>query len=425
MIVEFIQRSSAANRLRFQVVAALICALLPYIARYWLPFVEPSAQILLVSLIGGVAASLLGMFFTRNIGGYPGVEGSAYIFPSFCASFGFILSIFFFFRIDYSRSLFLTCFILNLVVFYALYFLAQRTHRLSVGVVPGGDTSRLLAIEHIRWLPLETVDANVSGLSAIAVDLRMDLSDEWSQRLADFALAGLPVYHSKHLQESLTGRVELEHLSENSFGTLSPVSAYMTFKHAADWLVALVAAIILMPVLLLISLLIMLDSNGPPIFRQRRIGYRGRPFIVWKFRTMTATDVGNADTSNARSAAMTSSNDMRITKLGRFLRTSRLDELPQIFNILKGEMSWIGPRPEAEVLSQWYEAEITFYRYRHIVRPGISGWAQVSQGHVAEVDAVRDKLYYDFYYIKHFSPWIDILIVVRTIRTMLTGFGAR
>src|SRR3546814_15010715 len=103
----------------------------------------------------------------------------------------------------------------------------------------------------------------------------------------------------------------------------------------------------------------------------------------------------------------------------RFLRQSRLDELPQIINVLKGEMSWIGPRPEAEVLSQWYEAEIPFYRYRHIVRPGMSGWAQVNQGHVVEVGAVRDKLYYDFYYIKHFSPWIDILIVARTIRTVL------
>jgi lipopolysaccharide/colanic/teichoic acid biosynthesis glycosyltransferase len=88
-------------------------------------------------------------------------------------------------------------------------------------------------------------------------------------------------------------------------------------------------------------------------------------------------------------------------------------------------MSWIGPRPEAAVLSRWYEDEIPFYRYRHIVRPGIAGWAQVCQGHVADVHEVRSKLQYDFYYIKQYSPWIDLLIVVRTIRTMMTGFGAR
>lgn len=425
MIVEFMQRTSAANRLRFQVAGALGCALLPYLVRPLLPIVDPSATILLISLIGGVVASLLGMLFTRSIGGYPGAEGSAYIFPSFCISFGIILAIFFFFRIDYSRSLFLICFILNIILFYSLYFFTQRSNQLSVGVVLVGDTSRLLSVKNVHWVPLDTVDADVSGLSAIAVDLRTDLPDEWDSRLADFALAGLPVYHSKHLQESLTGRVELEHLSENSFGSLSPVSAYMTFKHTADWLTALMAVILLLPVLLMISLLIILDSPGSPIFRQRRIGYRGRPFVVWKFRTMSVAATDPSDSGDARTAAMTSANDMRITRVGRFLRRSRLDELPQIINILKREMSWIGPRPEAEVLSQWYEAEIPFYRYRHIVRPGLSGWAQVSQGHVAEVDAVRDKLYYDFYYIKHFSPWIDILIIARTIRTMLTGFGAR
>ena len=107
------------------------------------------------------------------------------------------------------------------------------------------------------------------------------------------------------------------------------------------------------------------------------------------------------------------------------LRRSRIDELPQIINILRGEISWIGPRPEALPLSRWYQSEIPFYRYRHIVRPGITGWAQVSQGHVLEIEDVMKKLSYDFFYISNFSPWIDLLIVVRTIKTMLTGFGSR
>src|SRR5690606_35231499 len=124
-------------------------------------------------------------------------------------------------------------------------------------------------------------------------------------------------------------------------------------------------------------------------------------------------------------AAITRDDDRRIPRVGRFLRKSRLDELPQLINVLKGEMSWIGPRPEALVLSQWYEREIPFYPYRHVVRPGISGWAQVHQGHVADVEDVTDKLHFDFYYIKHFSLWIDLIIVGRTIKTMLTGFGAR
>ena len=128
---------------------------------------------------------------------------------------------------------------------------------------------------------------------------------------------------------------------------------------------------------------------------------------------------------DARHAAMTGKDDDRITRAGAFLRRTRLDELPQIFNVLKGQMSWIGPRPEAEVLSLWYTGELPFYRYRHVVKPGVSGWAQVNQGHVAEVDEVHTKLQYDFYYIKYFSPWLDLLILIRTIKTMLTGFGSR
>ena len=122
---------------------------------------------------------------------------------------------------------------------------------------------------------------------------------------------------------------------------------------------------------------------------------------------------------------MTKDGDNRITPFGRFLRRYRVDETPQIFNILKGEMSWIGPRPEAVTLSKWYEEELAFYPYRHVVRPGISGWAQVNQGHVTSPREVLGKLHYDFFYIKYLSPWLDLLIAIRTFRTVLRGFGAR
>jgi len=152
------------------------------------------------------------------------------------------------------------------------------------------------------------------------------------------------------------------------------------------------------------------------------MGYRGKPFTMYKFRTMDARFDRESD---PRHAAMTLDGDNRVTRPGRFLRRYRIDELPQIINIFKGEMSWIGPRPEAVALSKWYEAELPFYRYRHIVRPGITGWAQVKQGHVAAVDEVQYKLHYDFYYIKNFSFWLDLLIIAGTIRTIFNGFGAR
>jgi lipopolysaccharide/colanic/teichoic acid biosynthesis glycosyltransferase len=122
---------------------------------------------------------------------------------------------------------------------------------------------------------------------------------------------------------------------------------------------------------------------------------------------------------------ITAEGDPRVTRVGARLRRSRLDELPQIFNILAGQMSWIGPRPEPEGLSPLFVSSIPFYRYRYVVKPGITGWAQVNQGYVSGVDQIALKLQYDFYYIKNFSAWLDVLIFFKTLKTMFTGSGSR
>jgi lipopolysaccharide/colanic/teichoic acid biosynthesis glycosyltransferase len=251
-------------------------------------------------------------------------------------------------------------------------------------------------------------------------DFSAEIPAEWEALLADAALEGRMVYQVKQLFESLTGRVSIEHLSENSFGSLVPARGYFHLKTLADLMLALLVLPVALPVMAGIALAIRLDGPGPVLFRQRRVGQAGKYFDMLKFRTMVQRDA-NGD----RDEAITNHGDARVTKIGVRLRRSRLDELPQIFNIIAGQMSWIGPRPEAEVLSVWYTSELPFYRYRHVVKPGISGWAQVNQGHVAEVNEVHRKLQYDFYYIKYFSPWLDVLILFRTIKTMLTGFGSR
>lgn len=398
--------------------------LLQYVAI--ITFSQPAmdrADLIYTTAFGCAMATLFGIFLIKGVGQYPGVEETSYIIPGFCASYGSLLLVYVLGRFEYSRIFISSSFIVNVAGFILLYSFFRHRRRMCIGLVPEGEFAPLLGVDGVEWKALDAPDANVTGLDAISVDLRSDLSDEWERRLAQFALQGLPVYHSKHLLESLTGKVAIEHLSENSFGTLSPLYAYMRIKRVIDFVAAVAALILLLPLLLVIGLLIRLDSPGPALFRQVRIGYQGRPFRVFKFRTMTAASGETA--RDAIEAAKTKDSDQRITRLGGFLRRSRLDELPQILNVIKGEMSWIGPRPEAEVLSRWYEDEIPFYRYRHIVRPGITGWAQVNQGHVSEVSDVTAKLHYDFYYIKNFSPWIDLLIVMRTIRTMLTGFGAR
>lgn len=374
--------------------------------------------------IGCVFASIVGYLIANSISRYPGTDKLSYIVPGFCVSFGILLILLIFLRIPYSRILLTGSFIINIVVFLSLTAFSRRRSKLRIGVVCQGQYRELPSANNIEWNLLEDSESSIDGLDAISVDLWSNISDAWERQLAVYALRGIPVYHLKHLKESLTGKVEIERLSENNFGTLSPLYAYMSIKHLIDWFAAFCACIVFSPVFLVIALAIRFDSPGPIIFRQKRIGYQGRTFQVFKFRTMTADNQKNDDRA-ARDAAMTKDGDRRITRLGRVLRKSRIDELPQILNILRGEMSWIGPRPEAEVLSRWYEAEIPFYRYRHIVRPGITGWAQVHQGHAAEVTEVREKLNFDFYYIKNYSPWIDIIIVARTIKTMASGFGAR
>ncbi|WP_445191786.1 sugar transferase [Sphingomonas sp. Tas61C01] len=400
----------------------LVAAMLPYIARWLTLGPDPYLVPLHLTLAGSIVAIFTGTWLFRSITTYPGTEASTYILPSFSVTYGVLAMVFILSRIEYNRLLLFAGYALSLLWFYYVMGVLRRRQSLRIGVVAMDARHVFPAMSGVQWIPVEPDAGQILNLDAITTDLRQDLPDEWDRKLTDFALAGVPVYHFKHLVESLTGRVELEHLSENSFGSLSPVSAYMALKHWIDWIVAAAVGVLLMPAFLVLAIAIKAGSPGPALFRQTRIGYRGQPFTLFKFRSMR---MAPPEAGDSRQLAMTQSDDQRIFRLGRFLRKSRIDELPQLINVLRGEMSWIGPRPEVVVLSQWYESEIPFYRYRHIVRPGIAGWAQVSQGHVAEVDDVRSKLHYDFYYIKHFSLWIDMLIVVRTIRTMISGFGSK
>jgi lipopolysaccharide/colanic/teichoic acid biosynthesis glycosyltransferase len=410
-------------RWRYQLGGCLLfAAFLPYLVR-WLTLTSTDFLLPLhLTLAGNVVAIFVGTWLFRSITTYPGAEASTYILPVFSTAFGCLLIIFILARLDYNIPVLVAGYFVSLCWFYWIMGVLRRRQSLRIGVVAVEQRYALPQTRNVEWVRIELGTDDFLQLDAIATDLRNDLSDEWDRRLTDFALAGIPVYHFKHLVESLTGRVELEHLSENSFGSLAPVSAYMTFKHWVDWTVALVVGAALIPVFIVTAIAIRWSSPGPALFRQTRIGYRGQPFTLYKFRTMR---IPTGEAGDHRSLAMTQADDQRIFPLGKFLRKARLDELPQIINVLRGEMSWIGPRPEVVVLSQWYEGEIAFYRYRHIVRPGIAGWAQVSQGHVSEVDDVRSKLHYDFYYIKNFSLWLDILIVMRTVRTMITGFGSK
>ncbi len=373
------------------------------------------------ALAGNVIAIVIAFWARLSVETYPGIRRSYVILPSALTGHGIVVVWFLLTRFPYDRLGLLLGFLLHVLWLYVLYMWAERQTKTSIAVVPFGSTDKLLAIDDVRWVSLKRPNlADTRSCEAIVADFSSELPDEWEAFLADAALAGKVVYQRKQLAESLTGRVELEHLSENSFGSLVPVRSYFYLKSTIDFAFAFLLLPVVLPLMAVIAIAIRLDSKGTILFRQNRVGHAGKNIVVNKFRTMRAIEV-----EDERQAAMTTEGDFRVTRVGRTLRKLRLDELPQIFNILKWEMSWIGPRPEAEVLSVWYTSELPFYRYRHVVKPGISGWAQVNQGHVAEIEDVHRKLQYDFYYIKYFSPWLDMLIFLRTIKTMLTGSGAR
>jgi len=366
-------------------------------------------------------AIVIAFWMRLSIETYPGIRRSYVIFPAALTGHGLVLTWFALTRYPYDRVALGAGFFLHIFWLYVLYVFSQRNIRRRIAVVPYGEIRRLFSIDQIDWLLLSRARLHdTRACSAIVADFSADMPNEWESFLADAALDGRIVYQVKQLWESLTGLVEIERLSENSFGSLVPARGYFHLKAVIDFAFALLVLPVALPVMSLIAIAIRLDSEGPVLFCQQRIGHSGKLITVYKFRTMRVVDV-----EDERRAAMTGKGDHRITRVGAVLRKLRVDELPQIFNILKWQMSWIGPRPEAQILSNWYTSEIPFYRYRHVVKPGISGWAQVNQGHVAEVGEVNRKLQYDFYYIKYFSPWLDILIVFRTLKTMLTGWGAR
>lgn len=411
-------------RARYQISFGIIFAIvLPMLIRYvatGISFTQPTQYI---TAIGGIMALFLGYLSYKRIHIFPGIASGGYIITAFTATFALLAVFLFMLRLDYSRVQFLSSYLLTLALFASIHLKFVVRRSILLGVIPKGATHALPQVEHVIWLKLHGAGERIPPLHGVVADLNADHSDEWKTQIADFALQGTPVYHVKEAVEQLTGRVEIAHLSENTLGAVNPNDMYLKIKGVFDAIFAASVLIVLAPVMAVIAILVRLDSPGPALFRQERTGFRAQPFTVYKFRSMRVAN-GN-EAASARAQAMTQDKDPRITKVGALLRRTRLDELPQLFNVVRGEMSLIGPRPEAIALTKWYEEEIPFYHYRHIIKPGLTGWAQVNQGHVADVNDVREKLNLDFYYVKNFSMWLDLLIVLRTVQIMTTGYGAR
>ena len=369
------------------------------------------------TVIGTSAALLLGAYLRRRMAVYPGTGTLSVVLPAFASAYGLVIFAFFFLRLEYARFPFASSFALATLLFGAFSLVEPRLRRDRFLLLPFGDCRQLLARPEADWTVAASARQLPSGITGVVADLHAEMPSDWERLLSRAALAGLPVYHWKQVAESISGTVDIQRMAENNLGSLLPSSAYLRLKRLIDVLLVLVTLPVTLPVAATAAIGILICDGRPILFRQVRVGFHGDRFVMLKFRTMCR----GAESGKP----FTLENDDRITHLGRLLRRFRIDELPQIVNILRGEMSWIGPRPESLGLAEWYDREVPFYSYRHIVRPGITGWAQVHQGNVAEVQAATAKLRYDFYYIKYFSPWLDILVASKTIPTLMTGYGSR
>jgi sugar transferase (PEP-CTERM system associated) len=267
---------------------------------------------------------------------------------------------------------------------------------------------------------LETI-VQEQGINRVVISLMERRGRMPIRQLLHLKFAGVRVEEAHSVLERMIGRIVLEHLSP-SWLILSDgfrKSRWLTWtKRLLDIVVSLIALLICLPLFAVVVVAILVESGGPILFRQERTGLRGRPFNMLKFRSM----YNDAEKEGPQWAA---TQDSRITRVGRWIRKYRIDELPQVINVLRGEMSIVGPRPERPHFVSMLEEEIPLYTLRHSVRPGITGWAQVRYQYGASVEETKTKLEYDLFYIKHLSIMLDLAVLFETLKVMLSGRGAK
>jgi sugar transferase (PEP-CTERM system associated) len=307
----------------------------------------------------------------------------------------------------------------------------ERAQRLLNGLRQRSE----LGIEVVGWtgniegeLTRKTVAAHLVGVARgrgvhrviVAMpDRRGTLPVE---ELLDLRLAGVKVEEATSWLEKISGRIEVEQLYPSwlIFAEGFRFSSFFRLvRRVLNFSVALIGLVIALPLVSFIVLAVRLGSPGPALYRQQRVGRGGSTFYCYKFRTMRQD--AEADTG----ATWATDDDPRITRVGKFLRTSRLDEIPQLWCVLKGDMHFVGPRPERPEFVEWLSHEIPYYGVRHMVRPGITGWAQVQYKYGNTLDDAREKLQYDLFYIKNASVGLDFLILFQTIKIVLLGRGAK
>ncbi|MFI5029525.1 MAG: sugar transferase [Reyranellales bacterium] len=371
------------------------------------------------TILSTAAAYVIVWYCGRRLDAFPRttLQGNVgYVAPVAAITYAVIAVILLLLRSEYSRIQLFGSGVLTIVWMVCVAQLRARYLIRNYAVVPSSLLPQMPATPACHWLTYEDVEAAGLRVDAMVADLGPDLTESQASALAGAAIAGVPVLDRRFIVETLTGRTPLGGLTPNEFGALLPSRQYLVIRRGLELLLTVVVLPILLPIIATVALLVRLDSSGPIFFLQNRVGRRGRVFRMVKFRTMH---------HNASGPSFTTTDDKRVTRIGGVLRRYRLDEVPQLVNVLRGDMSWVGPRPEALTLDDKYVRDIPHFALRGIVRPGVTGWAQINQGYAHEAEEMRHKLEYDLYYLKHCSLWLDVMIVLRTFAVLIGGAGAR
>ena len=355
----------------------------------------------------------------------PPIEGGSIVGLATTLPFALILIVFAAFHIEYSRGAVLIGYIVTLAWIWFGYrryvqkyvpvfgYMEPETLQQLDKIIsmPGANPPSITRFEHIRSIE-DALDCD-----GIMVERGLTADPARTRQLTQYKLGHLRMYSVERIGEMLTGRVGLDHIDENFFDDYADHYLYGFVKRVIDIAGVVLLAPLALPVGLAVALAVRLETRGGALFRQHRVGVFGKTFTMLKFRSMGLDKHATAQFATRL--------DPRVTRVGRVIRKYRLDEIPQLWNVLVGDMSFIGPRPEQVPMVEAFTDSIPYYPYRHLVRPGLSGWAQVRQGYVGTHEETVTKLSYDLYYVKHCSLALDLLIAVKTLRTLVTGYGAR
>lgn len=395
------QRLSPSPIIRsaLQLAGCLVVAVwVPSVIRVLLSDVEwTNPELQNTSLASCIAVIAGYVVYRRNVS-ISDTQAIKHTLVSLTSAFGFVLIILAFLVIEHDRYQLAIHYILAIGWYFGLLLTTGHIKPLRFFLAPGRGTQDLQEIPGADWRVLNLPDLPDVPFTGVVADKFIGPQDQWTWFIRTTRLARTPVFNPRQVTESLTGRVDIDKIPESSLGVLIPNQFYMKAKFAFDWISAFILLALLSPALLTVAIAIRIESPGPILCRQKYMGFRGQQFTLFTFRSTTG-EPGTECT----------------TRVGGILRRYRIDTLPQIINILCGEMSWIGPRPEPMPVFEQVQNASPLYRYRLIVRPGLNGWAQINETNLNESNDPCSKLFYDFYYIKHFSPWLDALTALRLV----------